>query len=543
MLLRAVRKSEGLIVWRLTETKLALTSHLRARRILKLVECVPNFSEGRRREVIDAIVSEAGSRNVKVLDVESDVDHNRSVLTFVGSPDAVKEAALAVSAKAIELIDLNKHQGQHPRMGAVDVVPFIPISEVTMQECVQLAKDFAAEYASRFNVPVYLYEEAATRPDRKNLADVRRGEFEGLRDLIGKKTDKIPDFGPNAIHPTAGATAVGARQILIAYNINLATNNLDIAKKIAKQVRGKDGGLFAVKALGFELKDRGIVQVSMNMVDYKASQLFKAFELVKLLAHHHGVQILGSEIVGLVPMEALTDTAEFYLHLQGFSKGQILETKLFETQPDSLVAMNLTTFGLEVASDKTTPGGGSVSAYSGSLAASLVSMVSRLTLKRLGYQQYWSKVEGILAESENLRQRLIGLVDEDSRSFASLMQAYHLPKLSEQERRARSAEIQSGLRVAAETPFATAEAAARTISLARSLAEYGNQNVLSDLQTAVFLAHASVQGALSNVTINLAGIIDEGYQETMKSKVQAVRRQAEQEKSQAVEMLASRTKH
>jgi glutamate formiminotransferase len=235
---------------------------------------VPNFSEGKRKEVIEAIVGEARSRNVKVLDIESDVDHNRSVLTFVGTPDAVKEAALAVSGKAIELIDLNKHRGQHPRMGAVDVVPFIPISEVTMADCVQLSKDFAAEYASRFKVPVFLYEEAATRPDRKNLADIRKGEFEGLRDQIGKSSEKTPDFGPNAIHPTAGATAVGARQILIAYNVNLASSDLDIAKKIAKQVRGKDGGLSAVKALGFELKDRGIVQVSMNVVDYKASQLF-----------------------------------------------------------------------------------------------------------------------------------------------------------------------------------------------------------------------------------------------------------------------------
>ena len=319
---------------------------------LQLVECVPNFSEGKRKDVIDAIVGAARLSNVKVLDIESDADHNRSVLTFVGTPDAVKEAAIAVSGKAIELIDLNKHRGQHPRMGAVDVVPFIPISEVTMPECVQLAKDFAAEYASKFKVPVFLYEEAATRPDRKNLADIREGEFEGLRDQIGKAPEKTPDFGPHVIHPTAGATAVGARSILIAYNVNLATANLDTAKKIAKQVRGKDGGLSAVKALGFELKDRGIVQVSMNMVDYKASQLFKAFELVKALAQHHGVQVLASEIVGLVPMEALIDTAEFYLQLERFGKNQILETKLLETQTDKLVALDLETFGSEVASEK-----------------------------------------------------------------------------------------------------------------------------------------------------------------------------------------------
>jgi glutamate formiminotransferase/formiminotetrahydrofolate cyclodeaminase len=509
---------------------------------LKLVECVPNFSEGRRKDVIDAIVGEARSRNVKVLDIESDVDHNRSVLTFVGSPDAVVEAALAVSAKAIELIDLNKHRGQHPRMGAVDVVPFVPISDVTMEECVQLAKDFASEYASKFMAPVFLYEEAATRPDRKNLADVRKGEFEGLRDQIGKDPDKIPDFGPNAIHPTAGATAVGARQILIAYNINLATNDLNVAKKIAKQVRGKDGGLSAVKALGFELKDRGIVQVSMNMVDYKASQLFKAFELVRALAQHHGVQIHGSEIVGLVPLEALTDTVEFYLQLQGFSKNQILETKLFETQTDRLVALDLATFGSELASEKPVPGGGSVSAYAGSLAASLVSMVSRLTLKRPEYQQLWRKVEGILAESETLQKRLLGLVDEDSRSFANLMQAYRLPKSSEQEKRVRNAEIQSSLKGATDVPLTTAENAAQVLSLAKALSECANENALSDLQTAIFLAHAGVMGALSNVAINLVGIKEDEYQKTIRSRVELIQKQIEQDKNAAIEVVASRTK-
>jgi len=460
----------------------------------------------------------------------------------LGTPEAVREAALAVSSKAIELIDLNKHRGQHPRMGAVDVVPFIPVSQISMEECVQLSKDFAAEYASRFKVPVFLYEEAATRPDRRNLADVRKGEFEGLRDQIGRNPDKTPDFGPHAIHPTAGATAVGARQILIAYNVNLATNNLDVAKKIAKQVRGKDGGLFAVKALGFELKDRGTVQVSMNMVDYKASQLFKAFELVKMLAHHHGVQVAGSEIVGLVPMQALTDTAEFYLQLQGFSENQILETKLFATQTGRLVEMNLAGFGAEVASEKPVPGGGSVSAYAGSLAASLVSMVSCLTLKRPEYQEHWLKVREIIAESENLQKRLLELVDEDAQSFSNLMQAYRLPKLSEQERSARTAEIQSKLIGATDVPLATAENATQVLSLAKSLSECGNESAFSDLQTAVFLAHASTMGALSNVATNLAGIKDEEYQKRIRSRLEAIQEQIDQEKSAAIETIASRTK-
>jgi len=505
---------------------------------LKLVECVPNFSEGRRRDVIDAIVAEA--RNVKVLDIESDADHNRSVLTFVGDPEAVKEAALAVSAKAIELIDLNKHQGQHPRMGAVDVIPFIPISDVTMAECVQLTKDFANEYASRFKVPVYLYEEAATRSDRRNLADVRKGEFEGLRAEIGKNPEKKPDFGPNAIHPTAGATAIGARQVLIAYNVNLATDNLDVAKKIAKQVRGKDGGLTAVKALGFELKDRGIVQVSMNMIDYKASQLFKAFELIRTLAQSYGVQVLESEVVGLVPMEALTDSAQFYLQLRGFNNGQILERKLTETGGNRLIEKSVAGFVTEVASDRPVPGGGSVSALAGSLAASLVSMVSRLTLKKPEYEKHWARAKEVLTESESVQDSLLALVDEDSRSFMELMQAYHLPKEKEEEKRRRSEEVQKKLKAAAEVPMRTAQKAAKTLSIAKILAEFCDENSISDLQTAIHVAYAGTLGALSNVTINLAAMKDERYKKEASARLEALQKQVETDKSIALTVLANR---
>lgn len=507
---------------------------------MKLIECVPNFSEGRRKEVMDAIVNEARSSNVKILDFESDADHNRSVLTFIGSPEAAKQAALAVSAKAIELIDLNQHRGQHPRMGAVDVVPFIPISDVSMEECIQLAKDFAAEYAARFKVPVFLYEEATTKPDRKDLADVRKGEFEGLREQIGKIPEKAPDFGPNKIHPTAGATAVGARQILIAYNINLATNRVDVAKQIARQVRGRDGGLSAVKALGFELKDRGIVQVSMNMVDYKSSQLFKVFELVHSLAEHHGVSVLNSEIVGLVPMEALTDTAEFYLHLDTFSKDQILERKLAESKDPRLVGMDLVTFANDVASEKPAPGGGSVSAYAGALAASLVAMVSRLTLKKPEYQEYWAKAEGILKESDRVQKRLLFLVDEDSKSFSNLMHAYRMPKTSQEEKRARSAEIQIRLKAAVEVPLETAEQAARALSQAESLAEFGNESALSDLQTAAYLAHSSIQGAFANVNINLQGIRDSQYCDKISSKVNELQNNADQNRSQTIAIVSGR---
>jgi glutamate formiminotransferase/formiminotetrahydrofolate cyclodeaminase len=509
---------------------------------LKLVECVPNFSEGRRTEVIEAIVNAARAGNVKVLDIESDPSHNRSVLTFVGEPEAVKEAAMAMSVKAIELIDLNKHTGEHPRMGAVDVIPFIPISDVTMEECVQLAKDFGKEYASRFGVPVYLYEAAASRPDRRNLADVRKGEFEGLREQIGHDPEKKPDFGPEAIHPTAGATAIGARQILIAYNINLASHSVEVAKRIAKQVRGRDGGLSAVKALGFELKDRGLVQVSMNMVDYKASQLFKAFELVRSLAEQEGVEVAESEIVGLVPSEALTDSAKFYLRLRSFKNGQILERKLSDLDSRQLASMNLSAFSSQVASEKPVPGGGSVSAYVASLAAGLVSMVARLTLKKAELQKHWPTVSAILAESDKLRVTLLAQVDKDSQSFDALMKAYRLPKETERDKEARSTSIEANLKEATEVPLQTAEQAARTLSAGKMLAEYANINAISDLETAIAAAYAGFAGSVANVRINLAGINDTEYRKRIQEKLNALRRQIEQDQKDAQSILAARTK-
>jgi len=522
--------------------QISLVELHRNRTFLKLVECVPNFSEGRRKDVIEAVVNETKTKNVKVLDIESDASHNRSVLTFVGDPEAVKEAALAMSAKAIELINLNKHTGEHPRMGAVDVIPFIPISDITMDECVQLAKDFARDYASRFNVPVYLYEAAATRPDRRNLADVRKGEFEGLREQIGRDPERKPDFGPEAIHPTAGATAIGARQVLIAYNINLATSDVDVAKRIAKQVRGRDGGLSAVKALGFELKDRGLVQVSMNMVDYKASQLFKVFELVRSLAQQEGVEVTESEIVGLVPTEALTDSAKFYLRLHGFKDDQILERKLYDTGPAGLISMTLSTFSSAVASDKPVPGGGSVSAYMGSMAAGLVSMVARLTLKKAELKECWPTANGILVETEKLRSALLAQVDRDAESFEALMKAYRLPKATELEKQQRVAEIQAKLKMATEIPLRTAEYAARVLAEARRLVDSANISAISDLETAVVGARAAVQGALANVMINLSGTADVAYRQQIQRRLDAVRSQVERVEKDAYSALTARAK-
>lgn len=293
----------------------------------KLVECVPNISEGRDQTKIDAIASEVRrTSGVVLLDIDPDPDHNRTVITFVGAPEPVAEAVLRLTAKAIELIDLNKHKGEHPRMGAVDVIPFVPIN-ITMQECVELSKQIGQRIWERFHVPVYLYEESATREERRNLANIRKGEFEGFSNKI-KEAAWAPDFGERLIHPTAGVTAVGARMFLVAFNVNLGTDNLEIAKKIAKAVRHSDGGLRYVKALAFELKERGIVQISMNMTNYKKTPLHQAFELIKREAKRYGVAVIGSEIVGLVPQEALNQTAEYYLQLENFRSEMILEERI-----------------------------------------------------------------------------------------------------------------------------------------------------------------------------------------------------------------------
>jgi len=293
-----------------------------------LIECVPNVSEGRRAEIIEAMaVAIRGVTGVRLLDHSSDASHNRSVFTLVGHAEGVRHAVLALAERAVADIDLRTHRGEHPRLGAVDVVPFVPIEGVTMMECVELARQVGAEIARRFNIPVFLYEEAAVNPGRKNLEDIRRGEFEGLAAKM-RAPEWAPDFGPATPHPSAGATVVGARMPLIAYNINLATDRLDVAKKIAATIRQSSGGFRYVKAAGFRLENRGIVQVSMNLTNFEKTPIFRVFETVKREAARYGVAILESEIVGLVPSAALTGAAEFYLQLEGFNADQVLENKL-----------------------------------------------------------------------------------------------------------------------------------------------------------------------------------------------------------------------
>jgi glutamate formiminotransferase len=299
-------------------------------KMAKLLECALNFSEGQRADVIAALV--AAAQGVRVLDVSSDADHNRTVLTFVGAPEAAAEAAFEVSAKAVELIDMNHHRGQHPRMGAVDVIPFVPLGQATMDEAVAAARVVGQRLGQALGIPVFLYEEAATRPERRNLADVRRGEYEGLTQKLSDP-DWQPDFGPHQPHPTAGATAVGARIYLVAYNVNLGTLDVDIAKAIARAVRAKTGGLHNVKALGVMLEERELAQVTMNVVDPFRTPLYRVLELVRLEAARYGVPVVGSEIVGLVPFSVIVDAARYYLQLEGFAEDQVLETRLWGDQP------------------------------------------------------------------------------------------------------------------------------------------------------------------------------------------------------------------
>lgn len=296
----------------------------------QIIECVPNFSEGRDQEKIAQLVKEVVStEGVKLLDYSSDKDHNRTVITFCGEAKGVKEAAFKLIKKASEIIDMRYHKGEHPRIGATDVVPFIPVKNATMEECIQIAREVGEKVGRELNIPVYLYEEAATTPERKNLENIRRGEYEGFFEKI-KQPEWKPDFGPSEMNPKSGATVIGARNFLIAYNVNLATDNIDIANKIAKAIRFSNGGYRYVKAMGVELRERGIVQVSMNLTDFKKTPIYRVFETIKAEALRYGVNVIGSEIIGLVPAKALFDVADYYLRIENFSENMVLENRIYE---------------------------------------------------------------------------------------------------------------------------------------------------------------------------------------------------------------------
>lgn len=470
----------------------------------RLVECVPNFSEGRRPEIVKAITDAiASAPGVAMLDISSDTSHNRTVVTFVAPIESVAEAAFRGIAKARDLIDLTSHSGEHPRIGATDVCPFIPLGDVTMDECVTLAKSLGARVGSELGIPVFLYERAASRPDRTNLADVRRGEFEKAREDMGTNPDRAPDFGPNAIHPTAGATVIGARPFLVAFNVYLgAAENLAVAKEVAKAVRTSGGGLPAVKGLGLEVD--GQAQVSMNLVDTDTTSIARAYDEVKRLAEARGVTPTWSEIVGLVPEKALLDIAASHIQLRGFSNDLVLEHKVRQAAAgDSLAG-----FVASVASSAPVPGGGSVAAHAGALGAALAEMVAGLTVGRKKYAAVDAEMQEIASTAAALKAQLSSLVQADADAYSVVSGAYKLPKATPAEQAARDAAIQAGLMHAAAVPLDTARACAAVAALAATCAEKGNTNAASDAGVSALLALAACKGAAYNVRINVASMID-----------------------------------
>ncbi len=487
----------------------------------KIFECVPDYSEGQDKAKVDAIVAEITKvPGVNLLDVQMDADHNRSVVTFVGGAEAVAEAAFQSARKAAELIDLNLHKGEHPRMGAADVIPFTPLGDATMEDAIAIAKSLGKRIGGELDIPVFFYEEAATRPERKNLAKVRKGQFEGLREEIGVNPEREPDCGPNRIHPTAGATAVGAREFLIAFNVNLDTNDLKLAKTIATTVREATGGFPCVKGMGFEIAERGIVQVSMNMTNFRVTSLATVYDKIAQMAADAGVNVIESEVVGLVPAKSLTDSAVEHLKVADFNDGQILDNRLDEAREDPL--QTASPFIEALASNAPAPGGGSAAALAASLAAALATMVCNLTVGRNKYAEVEDEARGYLAHAQVLAGELDRLVKTDAEAFDVVGAAFALPKETDDDKAARSAVIQTAMKGVAEVPLTVMRKGSEALGLAAKVVKIGNPNALSDIGVATLMAAAGVRGAQLNVEINLGSIKDEDYNEKLKSECAAI---------------------
>jgi len=485
-----------------------------------LVECVPNFSEGRDKSKIDAIIDAMKMPGVYLLDRESDTDHNRSVITLVGEREAIQEAAIRGVGRAAESIDLNVHQGAHPRMGAADVVPFIPIDGVTIEDCVAMARHVGEEIWKRYQIPVYLYESAATTPERQNLENIRRGQFEGIRAEIATNPARRPDFGEPRVHPTAGATVVGARKFLIAYNVFLNTPDVDIAKKIAKAVRFSTGGMRFVKGAGFLV--RGLAQVSMNLTDFEQTPVHRVFEMVKREAARYGVVPVSSEIVGLIPKKALEQAAEWFLQVENFDSSLILENRLAAVMGGKMAVGGLRAgvepFVEQLAAPTATPGGGSAAAAAGAMAAGLAHMVAAMSRGKKAYLQYEKELSAAIARLSTLREELKAAVDADAESYNAVMKAYKQAK----EASNGDTIIDAALKGATSVPLGVAERAREVGKIAETLGPITNPNMKSDLTTASALARAAIEGALANVEINLASIKDEAFVGVVRNKVSAL---------------------
>ena len=486
-----------------------------------LVECVPNFSEGRDKAKVDAIVEAMRVPGVYLLDREMDADHNRCVITLVGSREAIGEAALRGVAKAAELIDLTHHQGAHPRLGATDVVPFIPIEGVTIEDCSQLARQVGEEIWKRCQIPVYLYEAAATTPERQNLENIRRGQFEGLREEVKTNPARRPDFGEAHLHPTAGATVVGARKFLIAYNIYLNTPEVEVAKKVAKAIRFSNGGLRYVKAAGFPV--RGLAQVSMNLTDFEQTPIARVFEVVKREAARYGVLPAFSEIVGLIPKKALEAASEWFLQIENFDSSLILENRLAAVMSGKMAVGGLRAgvepFVEQLAAPTSTPGGGSASAAAAAMAAGLAAMVAGMSRGKKNYVQYERQLSEALARLAQLREELKAAIDADAEAYRSVVAAYRQAK----EAAGSNGAVRDALKTATSVPLQVAESAREVGRIAESLRPITNPNMASDLTVAAALARAAVDGALANVEINLTSLEDEAFAREVRGRAGALK--------------------
>jgi glutamate formiminotransferase/formiminotetrahydrofolate cyclodeaminase len=511
-----------------------------------LIEIVPNFSEGRRRDVIDAIVVSAQVPGALLLNTQWDPDHNRLDCTLIGDADAVRRSALACAAKAIELIDMTTHTGSHPRMGAVDVIPFVPVRGVSMDQCVQLARDVAREIAETLNLPVYCYDQAALSPERRSLADVRKGEYEGLKADVAAGR-RLPDFGPHEIG-RAGAVAVGARKPLIAFNAYFRGSDegaVAAVKDVARRVRESSGGLRNVRAIGFDVPERGMVTVSLNLVDHEQTPIYRALELVRTEASRHGLAVAGTEIVGLVPQAAVSESAAHYLQLDGFDPDeQILEnlvaradvraTPAAEATPPaagsahagdggsaaSARQMRMGAFMDRLASSDPTPGGGTAAAVAGATGSALVEMVGRLTAGKDGFAAVQDRMRAIMAEANEARTTFLALADRDAEAFDSVMASFKLPKSTDEEKAARSRAIQRAYAGAAAVPLDVARLAVRILDLAREVTQIGNPNAASDGAAGAQLLFAACQAALRNVEINVASLKDEAERTRMTAEAE-----------------------
>lgn len=526
----------------------------------KLVECVPNFSEGRDKTIIDAIAQMIETTDeVTLLDVDPGADTNRTVITFIGSPAGVKEAAFKAIARAAELIDMRTHHGAHPRIGATDVCPFVPVSGVTAEECIALANEVGERVANELAIPVYLYEKAATSPQRSNLADIRSGEYEGLAEKI-KDENWRPDFGKAKFNAKSGATVIGVREFLIAYNINLNTKDKKLANTIAATIRetGKvkrdeagnilrdesgaplrdPGRLKSCKAVGWYIDEYGQAQISMNLVDYKETPVHIAFDTVCEEAAKLGLRVTGSELVGLIPLQAMLDAGDYYLRKQGKSPGvpqeelidiavkslgltdindfdpmkKIIEYRVYETK-GPLVKMDLRDFANELSMDSPAPGGGSVSALAGALSSALVSMVANLTTGKSGYEQVKDVMIDTAVNAQSLKDDLLKLIDKDTNAFNALMEAMRLPKKTDPEIENRQKAIEEASKQATLVPLEVMKQSLTVLELIKKIAATGNKNAISDAGVAALMSLASIKGAGLNVKINLPSIEDESFKQ------------------------------